>query len=311
MLKTKERSRKTRRIEALNDSVWDTVKKFRSQGHPWIQIQKFCIHDVYGLAVVDRFDEPNLVFQKMDQGEILSAKAFDMGLTVALAGQRNSRSFITDCIHRESDISSLERRLHAFFDLYVCLAVTPEPHPSDLSEDYQPRLLESTVATGCLRLLWRDSVHLTYPNARIIEYHCGNKDGLWRALQEIERACLYQNWSISPDLMEFKDELPWRPKTLGYHIANSDQVIRPYEDRFVQSYFHKKLKEYYVQLKDWRWNTSLPGNELWHETRKNLSKRNLECYTTEVYDAVMQDCYEHSQPVKTRRGKTEHVHVWT
>jgi hypothetical protein len=302
------------RIDNLTQKVWHTIKAFRSSGRHWIQLQKFHIRGIEGIAVIDAYSEVNTVFQRLCREDVEYALMFHRGLLIAVTDKKDplygSEPLVTDWISDENDLALLEARLSAFFDLYVCLAI--EPDNPTLNADGvvpTPQLLETMLGPGCNRAVWRDSVLLQYPHARIIEYRCRHKQGIWWALEEIERIELYAKWVLPPELKKLKDELPERPKKTGYHLVNSDQVIRRYEDRVIRGYFRDVLHDYYLQLKHWRWGGP-SCNKLREEIGAEMSSIGCDDYTAEVFEAVMKDCHSRTQVVETKHGYRERVHVF-
>jgi hypothetical protein len=304
------------RIDNLTQKVWHTIKTFRNSGRHWIQLQKIRLYGVEGIAVIDAYSEVNTVFQRLCREDVEHALMFHRGLFIAVGDKWDPKygrePLVTDWISDEDDLANLQARLSAFFDLYVCLAIEPDNPPVEIDGvclAYEPKLLETMLGPGCNRTVWHDSVLLQYPHARIIEYRCKHKQGIWWALEEIERIELYAKWVLPPELRELKDELPEKPKKTGYHLVNSDQVIRPYEDQVIRRYFLEVLHDYYLQMKYWQWG-SPSCNRLREEIGEEMSQIGCKNYTAEVFEAVMRDCHSRAQVVQTKNGHRERVRVF-
>jgi len=302
------------RIDKLTQKVWHTIKSFRNSGRHWIQIQKFCFRGIEGIAVIDAFSEVNTVFQRLCREDMEHALMFHRGLFIVVTDKGDPlygrEPLVTDWISEEYDLAQLQARLSSYFDLYVCIAIEPDNMTPDADGVLRtPQLLESMAGPGCSRTVWHDSVLSQHQHARIIEYRCKHKQGIWWALEEIERIELYAKWIVPPELRHMKDELPEKPKKTGYHLVNSDQVIRRYEDGVIRGYFREVLHDCYLRLKYWRWG-SPACNHLREELGEEMSRIGCDDYTAEVFEAVMKDCHSKTQVVKTKTGHRERVRVF-
>ena len=279
----------------LVQQTWDLLKDFRRSGHPWIQIQKFSIRGVEGIAVVDAFHEVNFPFQRLSREEIEAAIMFKRGLFIAIGLETDpwfrSEPLVTDWVSNSGHLIDLRKKLAAYFDLYALLAVQSRYIPNACRIPELPALLEATVIPGCQRGEWEAEMHQKYSCANTFLFRVGTKNGIYKTLEELP-----ENYF---ELLKSKKEIEW-------HQTDGNAPLQSYERAAVLHYFREVLHDFYTQLagKDWgrRPRTYLAG---YSEVKEEMDAIDCGEYAAGIYKAVIKDLHSRKQLVTLPDGSRE------
>jgi hypothetical protein len=279
----------------LVQQTWDLLKNFRRNGHPWIQIQKFSIRGVEGIAVVDAFHEVNFPFQRLSREEIEAAIMFKRGLFIAVGLETDpwfrSEPLVTDWVSNQDHLINLRKKLAAYFDLYALLAVQSRYIPRCGGIPELPALLEVTILPGCQRCEWEAEMHMKYSCANTFLFRVGTKLGIYKTLEGLP-----ENYY---ELLKSNKEMEW-------HQTDGNAPLQSYERAAVLHYFREVLHDFYVQLagKDWgrRPRTYIEG---YSEIREEMDAIDCGDYAAGIYRAIVKDLHSRQQVVTLPDGSRE------